>query len=72
MDNEELHNSYYSPNITMIKSKKIRQTGHVARVGEEGNSCKDFVTKIVGRTRRRCAVIKIHICLRTVTGGVLL
>jgi hypothetical protein len=33
--NEELHNFYVSPNIVrMIKSRKMRWTGHVARMGK--------------------------------------
>jgi hypothetical protein len=35
---EELHNLYSSPNIIgMIKSKRMRWTGHVARMGETRN-----------------------------------
>jgi hypothetical protein len=34
LHNEELHNLYSSPNITrMIKSRKMRWAGHVARMG---------------------------------------
>jgi hypothetical protein len=37
MDNEELHNLYSSPNIIrMMKSKRMRQAGHVARMGRRG------------------------------------
>jgi hypothetical protein len=36
MHNEELHNLYSSPSkIRMIKSKRMRLTGHVAQWGEE-------------------------------------
>jgi hypothetical protein len=35
--NEELHNLYSSPNIIrMIKSRRMRGTGHVARMGIRG------------------------------------
>jgi hypothetical protein len=35
--NEELHNLYFSPNIIrMIKSRRIRWAGHVARMGRRG------------------------------------
>jgi hypothetical protein len=35
--NEELHNVYSSPSvIRMIKSKRMRRAGHVARVGNRG------------------------------------
>jgi hypothetical protein len=37
--NEELHNLYSSPNIIrMIKSKRMRLEGHVARMGEMSNA----------------------------------
>jgi hypothetical protein len=32
---EELHNLYSSPCIRMIKSRRMRWAGHVARMGEE-------------------------------------
>jgi hypothetical protein len=36
--NEELHNLYSSLNIvTMIKPKRMRWTGHIARMGEKRN-----------------------------------
>jgi hypothetical protein len=39
LDNEELHNLYSSTNIIMmIKSRKMRWMGHVARMGEMRNS----------------------------------
>jgi hypothetical protein len=35
--NEELHNLYFSPNIIrMIKSRRLRGAGHVARFGRRG------------------------------------
>jgi hypothetical protein len=34
LHNEELHNLYYSPNIVrVIKSRRMRWAGHVARMG---------------------------------------
>jgi hypothetical protein len=37
LHNEELHNLYSSPNIIrMIKSMRMRWTGHVARMGRRG------------------------------------
>jgi hypothetical protein len=34
LQNEELHNLYYSPSIIrMIKSRRMRLAGHVARIG---------------------------------------
>jgi hypothetical protein len=36
LHNEDLHNLYSSPNIiTMIKSRRTRWAGHVARMGGE-------------------------------------
>jgi hypothetical protein len=38
LHNEELHNLYSSPSIIrIIKSRKIRWAGHVARMGEKRN-----------------------------------
>jgi hypothetical protein len=35
LHNDELHNLYSSPNIVrVIKSRRMRRAGHVARVGE--------------------------------------
>jgi hypothetical protein len=37
LHNEELHNLYSSPSIIrMIKSRRMRLTGHVARMGRRG------------------------------------
>jgi hypothetical protein len=36
LHNEELHNLYYSPIIRMMKSRKKRWEGHVARMGRGG------------------------------------
>jgi hypothetical protein len=39
LHNEELHNLYSSPNIVrMIKSRRMRWAGHVARRGEKRNA----------------------------------
>jgi hypothetical protein len=37
LHNEELYNSYSSPNvISMIKLRRVRWAGHVARMGRRG------------------------------------
>jgi hypothetical protein len=59
LHNEELHNLYTSPSIIrIIKSKRMRWAGHVARMGEKRNVYSLFVGKPegkrpLGRPRRR-------------------
>jgi hypothetical protein len=59
LHNEELHNSYSSPSIIrMIKSRRMRWAGHVARMGEKRNVYRILVGKPegkrpLGRARRR-------------------
>jgi hypothetical protein len=44
LHNEELHNLYSSPNIIrIVKSRRIRWAGHVARMGEKGYACRILV-----------------------------
>jgi hypothetical protein len=55
--NEELHNLYFSPN-RMIKSRRMRWAGHVARMGETRNAYRILVEKHegkrpLGRPKRR-------------------
>ncbi|PNF20437.1 hypothetical protein B7P43_G08118 [Cryptotermes secundus] len=58
MHNEELHNLYSSPSIIrMIKSRRMRWAGHVAKMGET-NAYRILVGKAegkrpLGETRRR-------------------
>jgi hypothetical protein len=48
--NEELHNLYSSPSkIRMIKSRRIRWVGHVARMGEKRNAYGILVGKPEGK-----------------------
>jgi hypothetical protein len=59
LHNEELHNLYSSPSITrIIKSRRMRWAGHVARMGENRNVYRSLVGKPegkrpLGRPRRR-------------------
>jgi hypothetical protein len=55
LHNEELNDPYTSPNIVrVIKSRRIRWAGHVARMGEERGAYRVLVGKRpLGRPRRR-------------------
>jgi hypothetical protein len=59
LHNEELRDLYSSPSITgMIKSRRMRWAGHVARMGEKRNAYRLLVGKPegkrpLGRPRRR-------------------
>jgi hypothetical protein len=56
---EELHNLYSSPNIIrIVKSRRMRWAGHIARMGKKRNAYRIWVGKpegmrSVGRHRRR-------------------
>ena len=58
MRNEELNDLYSSPNIVrVIKWRRMRWAGHVARMGEEREVCRFLVGKLEGRRpvgRPRC------------------
>jgi hypothetical protein len=50
LHNEELHNWYCSPSIIIIiKSRRIRWTRHVARMGEKRNAYRILVGKPEGK-----------------------
>jgi hypothetical protein len=50
LKNEELHNLYSSPStIRMIKSRRMRRAGHVARMGEKRNAYMILVGKSEGK-----------------------
>jgi hypothetical protein len=59
LHNEELHNLYFSPNvIRMIKSRRMRWAGHVARMWAKRSAYRILVRKAegkrpVGRPRRK-------------------
>jgi hypothetical protein len=51
LNNEELHNLYSSPNIIrMIKSRRMRWAGHVARMRETMNAYRILVGKPEGKS----------------------
>jgi hypothetical protein len=58
LHNEELYNLYSSPSIIrMIKSRRMRGTGHVARMGEKRNAYRILMGIPEGRRplgRPRC------------------
>jgi hypothetical protein len=54
LHNEELHNLYASQNIIrMINSRRLRQAGHVARMGEMKMHGKFWSENQKGRTTRK-------------------
>jgi hypothetical protein len=59
LHNEELRNLHSLPRIIrIIKSRRIRRTGHVARIGEKRNAYRIFVGELerkrpLGRRSRR-------------------
>jgi hypothetical protein len=58
LHNEELHNLYSSPNtIRMIKSRRMRWAGHVARMGATRNACRILVGKPFAGSKRNIGLI---------------
>jgi len=74
LHNKELNDLYCSPNIVrVIKSRRMRWVGHVARMGEERGVYRVLVGKpegkrLLGRPRRRC-VDNIRMYLQEVGCG---
>jgi hypothetical protein len=61
---EELHNLYSSPKtIRMIKSRRMRWEGHVARMGEKSNTYRILVGKPKGKKDISMAIIYLSIYL---------
>jgi hypothetical protein len=55
LHNEELHNLYFSPSIMrMIKSRRMRWAGHIARVGEKRNAYRILQEQKRQLGRQRC------------------
>ena len=52
--NEEIHDLYCSHNIVrVIKSRRVRWVGHVARMGERRDAYRGLVGRPLGRPRLR-------------------
>jgi len=49
LDNEKFHNLYASPNIRVIKSRRMRRVGHVARTGQMRNTYKYWSENLKAR-----------------------
>jgi hypothetical protein len=64
LHNEELHNLYSSPSkIRIIKSRRMRWAGHVARMGEKRNVYRLLIgnpgaKRPLGRPRRRWITLR--------------
>jgi hypothetical protein len=68
LHNEELHILYFSPNIIrMIKSRRMRWAGHVARMGTKRNAYRILLGKPEGKRslerpiRRRVDNVKMDL-----------
>ena len=74
LHNEELNGLYSSPNIVrVIKSRRMRWAGHVARMGEERGAYRILVGRSegkrpLGRSRLDGWIILGWICRRWVVG----
>jgi hypothetical protein len=73
LHNEELHNLYASPSIIrMIKSRRMKWVGHVARMGARRNAYRILVgkpegTRPIGRPKRRSVDNIVAECLKVAT-----
>jgi hypothetical protein len=72
--NEELHDLYCSPSvIRIIKTRRMRLTGHIARVGEKRNAYRILMGKPEGKRPlgrpRRSSEDNIKMDLREIVWG---
>jgi hypothetical protein len=72
LHNEELHNLYSSPNIIrIIKSRRMKWTGHIARMEERRHAYRILVGKPEGKRplgRPRCRLWTMLKWVLSVTG----
>jgi hypothetical protein len=70
LHNEELHDLYSSPSIIrMIKSRRLRWVGHVARIVKKRQACRILVGKPEGKSPLgRCRLVDNIKMDLTVTG----
>jgi hypothetical protein len=62
LHNEELHNLYSSPSIIrMIKSKRMRWTGHIARMGEKRNAYRILLFYMLAKQSKKQEYVKRNI-----------
>jgi hypothetical protein len=67
---EELHNLYFLPSIIrMIKSMRMRWSGHVARIGEKRNAYMILAGKPEGKIPKHRGEDNIKIDLREIGWG---
>jgi hypothetical protein len=67
LHNEELHDFHCSPStIRIMKTRRMRRAGHVARMGENRNAYRLLVGKPQGR-RSLGRLRQVVICYRDVT-----
>jgi hypothetical protein len=69
LHNDELHNLYFSPNIVrVIKSRRMRWVGHVARMGVGRGVYMVFLGDAKGRDHWEDIVVVVRITLRWTLG----
>jgi hypothetical protein len=62
LHNEELRDFYSSPSIIrIIKSRRMRWAGHVARMGEKGNTYRLLVGKPEGKEITRKTTTQVGV-----------